>query len=262
MVKSICVKASKTGTTRNQIHKLFKMKIFFLCICCVLFLGAGAQTTLNRSYPAKPGQQVTLKFDYPVVKISTWDKNEISVVAHVNINEGENDSAFELEEQAENGAIVISDHIKDMNKLPHRYTIVRNGKKTFYKSKEEYHAASKDGDIQQSYSGVDIDIVVEIKVPAGCLTDIKAVYGIVEMTNFNAPVTVDATYGGIDATITAASTGKLQATTSYGQIYSNLDLHLTDHTERDFFNSITAEPGKGPAYSFTSTYGKIYLRKP
>jgi hypothetical protein len=238
------------------------MKIFFTCICCALFIGAHAQTILNRSYPAKPGQQVTLKFDYPVVKVSTWDKNEVSVVAHVNINEGENDSAFELEEQAENGAMVISDHIKDVDKLPRRYTIVRAGKKTIFRSKEEYQAARKEGGVQQAYEGSDIDIVVEVKVPANCVTDIKAVYGIVEMTNFNAPVTVDATYGGIDATITAANTGKLEATTSYGQIYSNLDLHLTDHTERDFFNSITAEPGKGPAYSFTSTYGKIYLRKP
>jgi ribosome-associated translation inhibitor RaiA len=238
------------------------MKIFFTCICCALLIGAHAQTILNRSYPAKPGQQITLKFDYPIVKVSTWDKNEVSVIAHVNINEGENDSAFELEVETENGAIVISDHIKDMNKLPRRYTIVRNGKKTVFKSKDEYRAASKEGGFQQSYEGTDIDIVVEVKVPANCLTDIKAVYGIVEMTNFNATVTVDATYGGIDATIAAANTGKLQATTSYGQIYSNLDLHLTDHTERDFYNSITAEPGKGPAYSFTSTYGKIYLRKP
>src|ERR1700744_2037709 len=227
------------------------MKIFFTCVCCALFIGAQAQTILNRSYPAKPGQQVTLKFDYPVVKVSTWDKNE-----------GENDSAFELEEQVDNGAMVITDHIKDMDKIPRRYTIVRAGKKTVFRSKEEYQAARRAGGFQQSYESTDIDIVVEVKVPANCVTDIKAVYGIVEMTNFNAPVTVDATYGGIDATITAANTGKLQATTSYGQIYSNLDLHITDHTERDFFNSITAEPGKGPAYSFTSTYGKIYLRKP
>ena len=203
-----------------------------------------------------------LKFDYPVVKVSTWDKNEVSVVAHVNINEGENDSAFSLEERTENGAIVISDHIKDIDKLPRRYTIVRNGKKTVFKSKAEYLEASKGGGVEKSYESSDIDIVVEVKVPVNCKTDIKSVYGIVEMTDFNAPVTVDATYGGIDATITAAHTGKLQATTSYGQIYTNLDLKLTDHTERDFFNSITAEPGKGPSYSFTSTYGKIYLRKP
>ncbi len=109
--------------------------------------------------------------------------------------------------------------------------------------------------------GVDMEITVEVKVPVNTATDIKATYGIVELVGFNAPATVNATYGGIDATVAMANTGKLQATTSYGQIYSNLDLTLTDKTEKDFFTSITAEPGKGPAYILKSTYGKIYLRK-
>jgi len=238
------------------------MKIFFVGICCALSIGAFGQTTVSKTYPAKEGEQITLKFDYPVVKVSTWDKNEVSVTAHVSINEGENDNAFMLEQQSVQGGMVISDRIKDIDKLPRRYTIVRNGKKMIYKSKAEYLEARKSGDIQQSFDGQDIDIVVEIKVPVHCNTDIKAIYGIVEMTDFNAPVTINAIYGGIDATIAAAHTGKLQATTRYGQIYSNLDMKITDHAERDFFNSITAEPGKGPAYHFTSDYGKIYLRKP
>ena len=238
------------------------MKIFFMGICCALSIGAYAQTIVTKSYPVKQGQQVNLKFDYPVVKISTWEKNEVSVIAHVDINGGENDAAFMLEEQSTEGGIIISDHIKDMNSLPRRYTIVRGGKKTIYKLRADYEEALKDGGVQQSYDGQDIDIVLEIKVPAHCVTDLKAIYGIVEMTNFNAPATVDDVYGGIDATITAASTGKLQATTRYGQIYSNLDFKITDHSEHDFYNSITAEPGTGPAYSFTSSYGKIYLRKP
>jgi hypothetical protein len=238
------------------------MKTLFVCICCALVIGAHAQTIINKSYPAARGQHVNLKFDYPVVKVSTWDKNEVAVTAHVNINDGENDSAFELEGSVVNGEITVSDHIKDLNKLPRRYTIVRNGKKTVYKSRPEYLEASKEKGVEKSYESSDIDIVVEVKVPAYCQTDIKAVYGIVEMVGFNAPATVDATYGGIDATLNPEQTGKLKATTSYGQIYSNLDLKLTDHAERDFFNSITAEPGKGPAYDLTSTYGKIYIRKP
>jgi hypothetical protein len=159
------------------------------------------------------------------------------------------------------GALVISDRIKDMDQIPRRYTIVHNGMKTIYKSKDQYLEARKDHGIQQTYEGVDMEIHLEIKVPANAQTDIKAIYGIVELTDFNAPVTVNATYGGIDATLSEAHTGKLQATTRYGQIYSNLDLKLTDHTEHDFFNSITAEPGSGPSYQFTSDYGKIYLRK-
>ncbi len=220
-----------------------------------------AQTTISKLYPAQAGQQIKLKFDFPEVKVSTWEKNQVSVIAHVSINDGENDSAFVLDEQLTNDVIVISDHIKNFDKLPRRYTIVRNGKKTIYKSRAEYQAASKEGAMEKSYEGVDMEIVLEIKVPEHSITDIKATYGIVDLTAFNAPVTIDATYGGIDASITPERTGKLQVTTSYGEILTNLDLHLTEHTDRDFFHSITAEPGKGPSYQFTSDYGKIYLRK-
>ncbi len=237
------------------------MKLFFICICCALTMGAYAQTTINKSYPAQQGQQINLKFDYPIVKVTTWEKNEVSIVAHVNINDHENDSSFVLKEQTANGAMVISDYIKDFDKLPRKYTIVRNGQKITFRSKEDYQRIAKNGGIEQSYEGSDIDIVLEVKVPTQSFTDIKSTYGIVELANFRAPVTIDATYGGIDATMNSGQVGKLQATTSYGHIYSNLELKLTDHTERDFFNSLTAEPGKGPAYSFTSTYGKIYLRK-
>ena len=237
------------------------MKLFLIAAgCCLLSVTISAQSTTT--FPVTAAQAVTLKFDYPVVRVSTWEKNEVSVTAHVNINDHENDSAFSLSAVTESGSLVISNKIKDIDKLPRRYTIVQNGKKTIYRSKEDYQKAAKTGNSQQSYEGTDIDIVLEVKLPVHSPIVIKAVYGIVEMTDFHAAADVDATYGGIDATITAAKTGRLTATTSYGQIYSNLDLKITDHTERDFFNSITAEPGTGPSFSLTSTYGKIYLRKP
>ena len=238
------------------------MKLFLIAAGCILSVSLTAQSPVSKTYTVTAGQSVTLKFDYPIVRVSTWEKNEVSVTATVNINDHENDDAFTLSGINEAGGLVVSDEIKNMNKLPRRYTIVENGKKSIYHTREEYENARKSGNHQRSYEGTDIDIVLEVKVPAQSPIDIKSVYGIVEMINFHAPVVVDATYGGIDATIATANTGKLKATTSYGQIYSNLDLKITDHTERDFFNSITAEPGTGPSFSLTSTYGKIYLRKP
>jgi hypothetical protein len=240
------------------------MKTIFFCLCCLIVIGGTSQTTVNRSYPVKAGQQVKLDFDYPkIVRVSTWDKNEVAVTAHVSINDGENDSAFALEDKTEDGVLTIRNRIKDMKDLPHRYTVYEDGKKTVLRSKDDYQVfTSKGGSHRITSNGVDIEITIEIKVPANTTTNINATYGIVELVGFNAPATVNATYGGIDATVTEANTGKLQATTSYGQIYSNLDLKLTDKTDRDFFTSITAEPGKGPAYILKSTYGKIYLRKP
>lgn len=240
------------------------MKYIITGLYCLLVYAAGAQTVINKTYPLAAGQQVELNFDYPkTVRISTWDKNEVAVTAHVSINDGENDEAFVLEESNANGVLTIRNQIKNMKDLPHRYTVMQDGKKTTFRTKEDYKEfVSKTGDAHRITSnGVDIEITVEVKVPANTVTNVKATYGIVELVDFHAPVNINATYGGIDATLAESALGKLQATTSYGQIYTNLDLKLTEKTQRDFFTSITAEPGKGPACILKSTYSNLYLRK-
>ncbi|WP_214072227.1 hypothetical protein [Mucilaginibacter sp. dw_454] len=238
------------------------MKNLFVCICCALAFGAQAQSTITRSYPVKAGEPINFKFDYPTVKISTWDKNEISVVAKIDLNDAEKNDYFSLEEQELNGVVTISNHT-NFDKIPRQYSITRNGVKTFYKTKQEYKDAQKLPGVTQSNEGANIDAVVEIKVPAGCATNIKATYGMVEIANFNAPITVDDTYGGVDATINTAHTGTLKATTRFGEILSNLDMKITAHEKRDFFNSITADAGNNKsACVLSSDYGKIYLRKP
>lgn len=231
-------------------------------LCSLFAFAATAQTVVTKSYAVKPGDKVELNFDYPkTVRVSTWDKNEVSVVANVTINGGENDNAFVLENSNENGVVSIKNNIKDMKDLPRRYTVYRDGKKTVYRSKEDFYAAGRMSGATSYSEGVDMEITVEVKVPANTNTFIGAKYGMVEMVNFNGPATVNATYGGIDATVSQANTGRLKATTHYGKIYTNLDLKITDKENRDFYTSFTAEPGKGPAYDFKSTYGKIYLRK-
>ena len=241
------------------------MKTILISLCSLLTLAAAAQTVVSKTYPVKAGETVELAFDYPkLVRVSTWDKNEVSVVAKVSINGGQNDDAFVLEEGRTNGTVSVRNKISNMDKLPRRYTVIDGGKKTVFATKEAYqeYKKSASGSATMYSEGVDMEITVEVKVPATASTAIKATYGMVELVNFNGAATVDAPYGGIDATVVKATTGKLQATTSYGQIYSNLDLKPTEKTEKDFFTSITAEPGKGSMYILKSTYGKIYLRKP
>jgi hypothetical protein len=89
------------------------MKTIFVWVACVLTIGATAQSTVNKSYPVKPGQQIEISFDFPNVKVSTWDRNEVSIVAHVSINEGENDSAFELEDKSTDAMVNIKSRIKE-----------------------------------------------------------------------------------------------------------------------------------------------------
>jgi hypothetical protein len=241
------------------------MKTLLTLLCCIIITAATAQTKVSKSYPVKPGQKIQLDFDYPkVIRISTWDKNEVSIEALVDINQGDNDTAFVIYNTNEGNELSIRNEIKNMKNLPRLYTVTQGGQKTVFRSKEDYREfIAKTGNQagRNTSEGVDMQITMEIKVPANTQMNVNAKYGMVELVNFHGPANINAVYGGIDATIEPSGVGKLNAITKYGQIFTNLDLKLTDKEDRNFFTSITAEPGKGPEYILNSSYGKIYLRK-
>lgn len=231
----------------------------------VLFTGVvGAQTPVNKSYAIKAGQRISFRFDYPeLVHISTWDKDEISITGTVSINQGENDDAFELSESVSAGVIHIENRINNLKTLPHRITITRGSEKITFKTKEDYKKYCEETgcDYNVKSWGTDMNIVLEVKVPRNVETKLECVYGLAEVKNFNGPLTVEATYGGVDVSVQEKTTGELIAETNYGQIYSNLDMKFTGIEDRDFHTQVSIKPGTGPRYTIESKYGNVYLRK-
>jgi hypothetical protein len=223
-----------------------------------------AQTTISKNFSVVPGQKISLYFDYPkLIKVSTWEKNEVSITGSVSINDGENDDGFELTSSSTGPVLQIRGEITNIKNLPHRITIYRDGKKITFKDKSEYkkYAAESGNDYSMMNTGIDIEIALEVKVPENSSTLLKSVYGIVEVRNFQGPIEVEATYGGVDASLDAQSTGELVAETNYGQIYSNLNVKFEGGAEKNFHSLIIARPGIGPKQSFESKYGNVYLRK-
>lgn len=221
-----------------------------------------SQTKINKAYPVKKGDAVVLSFDYPkVIHISSWDKNEIGIEAIVKINGGENDSAFTLHESTADGTITIQNKL-DMDKIPEAYYVKENGIKTRLNSKADLDAyiKEKSGTKISSYQTKDIEITINIKLPANINTEVRSVYGIVEIKDFKGPIKVDARYGGIDASISQSAIGKIKLTNRYGKIYTDMVLKPTELKEENFFTSLTAAPGVGPSYDLSSSYGNIYLR--
>lgn len=225
-----------------------------------------AQTMVNKSLPVQAGQTLSMYFDYPVVVISTWDRNEISIQGKVSINEGENDDAFKLTTSTGGKEISIKSEIVGMDKLPHRITVIEGDRKMIFRDKsdlqkyENEHGRRKYN--MQSW-GANIDIVLEIKVPGNMQTRVESVYGMVEVTGFQGPLAVASTYGGVDAALTERNAGEIIAETSYGNIYTNLDVKFDGEPSRqeNFHTHVSAKPGKGPTYSFDSKYGNVYIRK-
>jgi hypothetical protein len=223
-----------------------------------------AQTPVNKTYPVTNGQKISFRFDYPeVVKISTWDKNEILISGSVSINQGESDDAFELLSSNSGSLIYIENKIRNLKDLPKRITVTRGIEKLTFKSEADFKAYCKEtgSDFNVKSWGVDMDILLEIKVPKNIETKLECVYGLAEVKSFSGPLSVEATYGGVDVSVQERTTGELTAETSYGQIYSNLDLKFTGSEFKDFHTVVSIKPGTGPKYNFESKYGNVYLRK-
>ncbi|MBL7848447.1 MAG: hypothetical protein JNL40_13345 [Cyclobacteriaceae bacterium] len=230
-------------------------------------LTAIAQTKLDKTIALKAGQEVRLTFDYPkLIQVSTWDKNEIAIRGTVSINDGENDDAFVLDIDDKGGFLDIRGRIKDMDNLPHRITVMNDGQKTTFRNETEWRKFQKENG-KRSYDmmnrGLDLEITLEIMIPAKVATSLVSVYGMVEVRQFNGPLFVQATYGGVDASLTESTTGELIAETNYGHIYSDLAIQLNSDKvrEEEFHTLVAAKPGKGPAYRFESAYGNVYLRR-
>jgi hypothetical protein len=224
------------------------------------------QTQIQKSIPVQPGQSIAMHFDYPkIVQVSTWDKNEISIQGQVSINGGENDDAFILENSVSGNVISIRSEVKNLKTLPERVTVVRDGKKMIFSSKAELKKYQQENG--QSFNcmsfGPDIEITLDIKVPKNMMTRIESTYGIVEIKSFTGPLTVQSTYGGVDAALNEKLVGEVMAETNYGEIFTNLDTKFggDDIRQEDFHTVVRAKPGIGPKYSFESQYGNVYLRK-
>lgn len=242
-----------------------KTRITIVAACVVMCTTLFAQSTINKTIPVNGQKAVRFQFDYPqIVRVSTWDKNEISITGNVSINGGEQDNAFKLETSDESGRLNVKGFVRDLKGLPKRITIYEKGQKVVFQDKEALKKYQQEhpGSYERMSWGTDIDIELEIKVPAGLVTEIEAVYGMVEVRQFNAPLQVEATYGGVDAALREAKVGLLTAETNYGEIFSNLDTKLMgDGTTKDFHTLVKAQPGKGFDYTFESKYGNVYLRK-
>ena len=241
------------------------MRNLLFIIAVVVTGSLSAQNTIDKTFPITNGHALKMRFDYPNVKVTTWDKNEISIQGIVMINGGESNDALTITSGKEGNTVVIKSELKNLDGIPRRVTVERDGQKIVFKNKAEWekYADEHGKGATRMHEGVDVDITLEIKVPRNTETTIESVYGMVEVKNFKGPLRVESTYGGVDASVAESSTGELVAETNYGHIYSNLNqlLNSKDIKDENFHTYVSGKPGNGPKVSFESKYGNVYLRK-
>ncbi len=242
---------------------------FLLVMVCVPL---GAQTIVEKSLAVRSGQKLVLDFEWAeIIKVSTWDQPAASIKASVSINRGENDNAFMLDSKSEGSNVTVTSSIKDKDKLPERI-VIKHGEVEYYFMTDNYNdpeiqkfLEEKGQEYRYMSNGVIKKINYEVKVPRGIETELKTKYGLVEVENFSSPLTVNANFGGVDATIDPTRVGQVTARYCFGEVLTNLDLNFSTDRESEHpgrWSEVTAKAGNGPNYRFESKFGKIYLRKP
>src|SRR3954467_7882683 len=107
-----------------------------IVIFSILTSVAAAQTPVEKTIMVQPGQKLTLDFDQPEIKLSTWDKKEIAIKGTASINRGENDNAFDLQVSTVGQEIRITSVIKDKENVPQRIMIKKGDTEYFFKAKD------------------------------------------------------------------------------------------------------------------------------
>lgn len=246
------------------------MKIYLQILLVFVVVSSLGQTPVEKTVPVLAAQKLMLEFDKPEVKITTWDKKEILIKGTASINRGENDNAFELLVTTTGPQIKIVSNIKDKENLPQRIVIKKGDTEYFFKAKDyndpEVQKFLDQNGHEYSYmsNGVVVEVKLEVFVPKGIETNLLSKYGMVEVVNFEAPLTINSKYGGVDISVTPATTGQLTARSRYGEILTNLGVQFDQRgpDKNDKWTEITAKVGMGSRYEIESKYGNVYLRKP
>lgn len=237
--------------------------LLFLAFCCSATLGQN----IEKTYQLSANEKLSLDFEYPeLVKISTWDKQEVLIKAKVLINNQDATEDFTLSENRSSNQLVISSHLKNKDKYENNYITVADDE-----DDDESVIVSRNGKTitigdkgKRYYSGTRIEIEVEITLPKNAVVDVEAKYGMVEVLSAPKDLVVFAKYGGADVKIDEVGLKQLRATTSWGQIFSNLSSKLSITGDDMLGKSMRVEfdSSKGAnSVKVESEYGNVFLRK-
>jgi hypothetical protein len=258
--------------------------LFFLSITTLLW----AQRAINQTIPAANTQQLSLNFEFADVVFSTWDRPEVQITGSALINNGENDDAFALTFKKEGNTLSIQSRIEGREDLPKFTTVKKDGQTYYFKgelSEEDIQKELGEGPVKWISHGVAQEIKLQVKVPANIALGIISKYGNLTLENCFNPLSVENTYGHIEASfdrgpaadvrlhstysfvdvsLPARAAADIELSANYGTIYSDLDLAVdqSQSKEEHFSRLIVAKlNGGGKKLLLKANYNNIYLRK-
>lgn len=251
-------------------------KLLLLIMASLLCLPAVAQRKFEKSYPLPASRKLNLNFqELSTVKVTPWDKNEVSVQVSVSINNGENDNAFDIKADESNNTLTLETILINPESIPRKsFITTRDGTRYFVKnpdwnSKEvqEFLALHGNEDVSFVGSGIIKDIFINVFVPKNADLSVYTKNGDIEIVNFVGPLTANSKNGAVDLSVPQNQKATLELRTRHGEIFTNLPLEQdrstdTENYRSDKWNVISGKlNGGGALINLESKNGSIYLRK-
>lgn len=266
------------------------MKILLLLIAFCAIQSTYAQNIIKESFSANQIQSIIVNTEYADIEIESYVGNEIIIEASVNINLNMDNDGFLLNTSKSGNVINISSKI-DYESIPKRVILTdKEGNTTILLSDDKSlkDIDMTDGTYNSMNYGYQTDITIKVLVPDHRDIYVESIYGDLltsgNYKNINADITygnievkqtqvatssnikLESTYGFVDYTIPRSSDIEFNLSTSYGEIFSDLDVVSSNKnifsgkscgTERG--GKYTLNEAKSIAY-ITATYDDIYLR--
>ncbi len=266
-----------------------------ILITFILFLTAlstlSAQSTVSRSFSANGAESLEMDFEWADVTVSSWEGSEVKITGTVNIVNGTENDAFELEADQSGNRLCIrgylSRDIKGKWGNYNSYIVIKDGKTYIRKQKNGKTVeveAPKDTVIQSGNQNM-IDIQLAIQVPADLQLELMCKYGGIELADFSNAGAVVSKYGGIDAafpggrlpeslvleskydyvdvSLPKSTPANIEMDTDYGKIFTDLDVEIdrTQSRRKNFGDQVVGTlSGGGPRLTLRAKYDNIYLR--
>lgn len=230
-----------------------------------------AQTNFDRTIPYRAGQSIMLDFTFPeIIKLETHDVNEIKIEGTVTINSGLYDEKFDLEVETSGNTIEIFSMIKDKDEIPRRITVNISGKEYVIMASswddpkvKEFLAQHDKGNVNWMSHGMDIDVELTVTVPRNSSVDISSKFGTIEIHSMPDQLVASSQHDGVDIHVNPSSRLDFEIHTTFGEVYTNLDLDLEEQDGLRPYKAQTLNAhlnGGGKKVILESKFGNVYLR--
>lgn len=225
-----------------------------LLLLCFLLLSVGlqAQKVIKKNITYQEGQQIRLGLPIAeTIKLSGWDKDEVALVATVNINNNTLNEALVLEVDESGEAIQLEASFNE--------EMLKNGKAVDCPGAQTINHE----DEGEGYS-VCTDIVYELKVPRKADLQLETISANVEAEGLQGDNQIKSISGFIDFSWPEQQEADFHLHSVTGELYTDLEFDILNKEETPpmvGYELKGRKGGGGPLLELETISSNIYLRK-